>query len=61
MRFEIEVELRGTIYEYVIAFELPEGFKELRVLEEKFSVRRQADLQPRKAQVHLARAGTEPE
>jgi recombinational DNA repair ATPase RecF len=33
VRFEIEVELKAKIYEYVIAFELPERFKELRVLE----------------------------
>jgi len=38
MRFEIEVELEGKIYEYVIAFEFPQGFKELRVFEEKLSV-----------------------
>jgi ABC-type Mn2+/Zn2+ transport system ATPase subunit len=37
MRFEIEVELSGTVYEYVIAFDLPEGWEELRVLEEKLS------------------------
>src|SRR6202007_2088018 len=36
IRFEIEVELKGTIYAYVIALEFPEGFKELRVFEEKF-------------------------
>src|SRR5438105_7255446 len=34
MRFEVEVELEAKIYEYVIAFEFPKGFKELRVLEE---------------------------
>ena len=33
MRFVIEVELDASIYEYVIAFEFPEGFKELRVFE----------------------------
>jgi recombinational DNA repair ATPase RecF len=38
VRFEIEVELQGKIYEYVIAFELAESSKELRVLEEKLSV-----------------------
>lgn len=38
MRFEIEVELEGRIYDYVLALEFPEGFKELRVLEEKFAV-----------------------
>jgi len=35
MRFEIQVELAAKVYEYVIAFELPTGFKELRVFEEK--------------------------
>jgi hypothetical protein len=30
VRLEIEVELQAKVYEYVIAFELPEGFKELR-------------------------------
>jgi energy-coupling factor transporter ATP-binding protein EcfA2 len=38
MRFEIEVELDGKRYAYAIAFELPRGFKELRVFEEKFTV-----------------------
>jgi ABC-type Mn2+/Zn2+ transport system ATPase subunit len=38
MRFEIEVELDGEVYEYVIAFELPRGFKDLQVLEERFTV-----------------------
>src|ERR1019366_5018968 len=33
VRFEIEVALQDGIYEYVIAFDFPEGFKELRVLE----------------------------
>lgn len=35
VRFEIEVELASKVYEYVIAFELPAGFKEMRVFEEK--------------------------
>lgn len=38
MRFEIEVELDAKTYEYVIAFELPEEFKEMCVLEEKLAV-----------------------
>jgi len=38
MRFEIEAELGAKIYGYAIAFELPKGFKELRVLEEKLEV-----------------------
>ena len=35
MRFEVEAELDGAVYEYVLALELPEHFKELRVREEK--------------------------
>lgn len=38
IRFEIEASLCGRIYQYNLAFELPEGFKELRVAEERFSV-----------------------
>lgn len=38
MRFEIEVELDTRVYKYSIALELPKGFKELRVLEEKLDV-----------------------
>jgi predicted ATPase len=38
MRFEIEVELAGSVYGYSICFELPRGFKELRVSEEKLTV-----------------------
>jgi predicted ATPase len=38
MRFEIEVELGEKIYQYAIAFELPKGFKELRILQEKLEV-----------------------
>ena len=38
MRFELEVELKGNRYGYLLALELPEGFRELRVLEESLSV-----------------------
>jgi predicted ATPase len=38
VRFEIEVELKSSKYEYVIAFELPTGEKELRILEENLTV-----------------------
>ena len=45
IRFEIEVELptdvlglQTKVFRYVIAFEYPPGFKELRVLEERLSV-----------------------
>jgi predicted ATPase len=61
MRFEIEVELRSRIFEYVIAFEYPEGFKELRVLEERLTVGGEPVYTREAAQVHLARIGLEPE
>lgn len=38
MRFEIEAELDGHNYEYVIAFGFPEGFKELHALEKKIEL-----------------------
>ena len=57
MRFEIEVELQGTIYQYTIAFELPRGFRELRVLEENLVSGGQPVYTRNQAQVRLARAG----
>jgi predicted ATPase len=38
IRFEIEVLLGGQLYRYVLALELPEKFKESRVLEEQLLV-----------------------
>jgi len=38
MRIECEVELAGNRYVYVIAFEYPPDFKELRVFEEKLTI-----------------------
>ena len=55
MRFEIEVELDTKIYEYVIAFEFPEGFKQLRVLEEKLAVGGKPVYSRELAQVRLAK------
>ena len=55
MRFEIEAELDARIYEYVIALEFPEGFKELRVLEEKLSVDQKPIYTREQAQVHLGK------
>ena len=55
MRFEIAVELGANIYEYVIAFELPEGFKELRVFEERLTVGGNPIYSREKAQVYLAK------
>jgi ABC-type Mn2+/Zn2+ transport system ATPase subunit len=61
MRFEIEVELEAKIYGYAIAFEFPEGFKELRVLEEKLTVDGKPVYTREVAQVHLARTSQEKE
>jgi hypothetical protein len=61
MRFEIEVELAGKIYEYRVAFEFPGGFKELRVREELLSVGGQPVFSRQLAEVHLAGAGRERE
>ncbi|MDX2043770.1 MAG: AAA family ATPase [Acidobacteriota bacterium] len=53
MRFEIEIELDNQVYEYIIAFELPESFKEPRVLEEKLTVSGKLVYDRKLAQVHL--------
>ena len=54
MRFEIEIELNKIIYSYSIAFELPEEFKELRVLDEKLAVGGKPVYWRERAQVYLA-------
>ncbi len=61
IRFEIEVELNGETYAYVIAFEYPEGFKELRVLEEKLAVGGKPVYARKGAQVSLAKTRMEGE
>lgn len=55
MRFEIEVALAKTIYTYAVAFELPKGFKELRVFEEALAVDGKPVYTRELAQVRLAR------
>ncbi len=59
MRFEIEVELDRRAYSYVIAFEFPVGFKELRVLQENLTVDRIPVYTRELANVHTARNGLE--
>lgn len=56
MRFEIEVELASNTYQYAVAFEFPEGFKELRVREEKLIVGSRPVYTRELAQVRLTRA-----
>jgi len=57
MRFEIETELDGKTYNYSIAFEYPEGFKELRVLDEELKVDGKPVYTRSLAQVHIAKTG----
>jgi ABC-type Mn2+/Zn2+ transport system ATPase subunit len=54
MRFEIEVELKGRLYEYAIAFDFPEGLEEARVLEEKLTAGGQPVYTRKGAEVRLA-------
>jgi len=61
IRFEIEIELGGHIYSYVIAFEFLEGFRELRVLEERLAVNGNPVYTRQQAEVNLARMGRQPE
>ena len=57
MRFEIEAELNNKIYEYVIAFELPKDFKEMRVHEERLAVDGKPVYSRKLAQVSIAKDG----
>lgn len=59
MRFEIEVVLGGTLYHYVLALELPEKFKELRILEEKILVSGNPIYSRKEAQVSLHNRDTQ--
>jgi predicted ATPase len=61
IRFEIEVELKGKVYGYAIAFEFPSGFRELRVFEEKLTVGNKPVYTREIAQVHVAKEGLEKE
>jgi predicted ATPase len=61
MRFEIEVELKGKVYSYSIAFELPENSKELRVFEEKLAVGGEPVYSREGAQLHAPLADREAE
>jgi predicted ATPase len=53
IRFEIEVLLDHKLYKYVLAFELPEKFKELRVFEEQLLVAGEPIYSRKEAQVTL--------
>jgi predicted ATPase len=57
VRFELEVELGKHAYGYEVAFELPEGFRELRVHKEKLSVNGKVVYNRDLATVHLTKTG----
>jgi len=57
MRFEIQVQLDGEVYEYVIALALPSGSRELQVLEEKLTIGGKPLFTRESANVHLLRPG----
>lgn len=61
VRFEIEIELENSRYEYVLALEFPKSSKELRVLEERLAIDGKPVFTREVAQVHLARTGLERE
>jgi predicted ATPase len=58
IRFEIEVELNARVHHYVVAFEFPTGFKELRICEEKLSVDGQTVFSREASKVHLDRSAS---
>ncbi|GAB4299309.1 MAG: hypothetical protein Fur0025_38120 [Oscillatoriaceae cyanobacterium] len=53
MRFEIEVLLEEKLYKYILALELPENFKELRIWEEQLLVGGEPIYSREQAQVTL--------
>ena len=55
MRFEVEADLDGDRYVYSIAFELPSGFRELRVLDERLHVAGRPIFTRELAEVRIAR------
>lgn len=57
MRIELTVALDGVIYQYDVALELPEGFKEIRVLEESLKVDGSATYERKQADVTLLSRG----
>lgn len=61
VRFEVEVELKNTIYRYAVAFELREGegFRELSIFEEQLVIDGDPLFNRQRAQVRLVRVGQE--
>ena len=61
IRFEIEVLLNEKLYKYVLALELPENFKELRVFEEQLLIAGNPIYSRKQAQVILHTSPRNPE
>jgi predicted ATPase len=59
MRFELEVLLGEKSYKYKIAFELPDGFSEARILEEELWLNQQSLYTRKNAEVILNRGNKE--
>lgn len=57
VRFEIEVAIGASIFEYTIAFQLPANSKELRVLEERLRTDERTIYERHEAAVQVVRAG----
>ena len=57
MRFEVEVLLGKKLYQYMLTFELPENFKEMRVREESLTVDGKQIYKREQATVTLSRSG----
>jgi ABC-type Mn2+/Zn2+ transport system ATPase subunit len=61
MRFSIEARLAGRLYAYTLALELPDRFKEFRVLDESLHVDGQEIYTRQHAQVNMPRRGARTE
>jgi ABC-type cobalamin/Fe3+-siderophores transport system ATPase subunit len=61
MRFEIEVLLDEKLYKYVLALELPENFRKLRIFEEQLSIAGNIIYARKEAQVTLYNSPKNPE
>jgi energy-coupling factor transporter ATP-binding protein EcfA2 len=60
MRFEVDIELGGQLYQYSLALELPPGFRELRVLSEQLTVASQPVYSREHARVSVRRRAQVP-
>ncbi|NJL66578.1 MAG: AAA family ATPase [Microcoleus sp. SM1_3_4] len=61
IRFEIEVLLDNKLYKYILALELPENFRELRVFEEQLLISGKPIYSRKEAQVTLYNSPRNPE